>query len=213
MILGWDFFLAHKAWVDAGRQLFVFGGRETPLLTREQVVPAPTLVRARERVVISARSEKVVVANLENIDCILDGYDIVVDPANVFGNDEGLAVAQTVTTATVGQCLVQVVNVIDSDVCLEAETPLGTRYHLNAPHLNLLSVCAVRFMYEMLEHHKTAGVEVCPTDRPGTADKGTPTDILGGTHGGSEIPSGYRSDRYRVDPTSVVPSERVVIRV
>ena len=31
MILRWDFFLEHKAKVDAGRQLFVFGGRETPL--------------------------------------------------------------------------------------------------------------------------------------------------------------------------------------
>ena len=117
MILGWDFFLAHKARVDAGRQLFVFDGREAPLLTREQVASAPTLIRARERVVIPARSEKVVVAKLENIDCILDGYDIVVDPANVFGNDEGSAVARTVTTATVGQCLVQVINVTDSDVC------------------------------------------------------------------------------------------------
>ena len=101
----------------------------------------------------------------------------------MFGNDEGLAVARTVTTATVGQCLVQVINFIDSDVCLEAETPLGTGYPLNVPHLNLLSVCAVGFIYELLEHHETAGVEVCQTDRPGAADKGTPTDILGGAHG------------------------------
>ena len=50
MILRWDFFLAHKARVDAGRQLFVFDGKETLLLTREQVVLAPTLVRAREKV-------------------------------------------------------------------------------------------------------------------------------------------------------------------
>ena len=44
-------------------------------------------------------------------------------------------------------------------------------------------------MYELLEHHETAEVELYPTDRPGAADKGTPTDILGSTHGGSEIPA------------------------
>ena len=39
-------------------------------------------------------------------------------------------------------------------------------------------------MYELLEHHETAGVEVCPTDKPGAADKGTPAGILGDTEGG-----------------------------
>lgn len=156
MILGWDFCLAHKAMVDASEGVLWFDGTFAPLLRKEELIPVPSMVRLRERAQIPARSEKVVVAQLQENVHMANGLDILVDPMNVFVNDEGLAIARTVSTVKDGFCAVQVINVTDVELTIEAMVPLGIGYPVKS---DAYTECAAVFMYE-LEHlmsHEVVG--------------------------------------------------------
>ena len=144
MILGWDFCLTHRACVDASAGVLRFYDTSVPLLSREELAPEPSMVRVCQRTQIPARSEKLVVGQM---DCTaVWRYSVLVDPQNVFVNDDGLAVARTVSTVKEGCCAVQVVNVTDVELTIEARVPLGIGYPVKS---DSQTECAAIFMYEL----------------------------------------------------------------
>ena len=144
MIFGWDFCLTHRACVDASAEVSRFYDTSVPLLSREELVPEPSMVRVCQRTQIPARSEKLVVGQM---DCTAGWrYSVLVDPQNVFVNDDGLAVARTVSTVKEGCCAVQVVNVTDVELTIEARVPLGIGYPVKS---DSQTECAAIFMYEL----------------------------------------------------------------
>ena len=144
MILGWDFCLTHRACVDASAGVLRFYDTSVPLLSREELVPEPSMVRVCQRTQIPARLEKLVVGQM---DCTAGWrYSVLVDPQNVFVNDDGLAVARTVSTVKEGCCAVQVVNVTDVELTIEARVPLEIGYPVKS---DSQTECAAIFMYEL----------------------------------------------------------------
>ena len=102
------------------------------------------MVRVCQRTQIPARSEKLVVGQM---DCAAGWrYNVLVDPQNVFINDDGLAVARTVSTVKEGCCAVQVVNVTDVELTIEARVPLGIGYPVKS---DSQTECAAIFTYEL----------------------------------------------------------------
>lgn len=97
MILGWDFCVAHRAMVDANVGFWGFNGTSAPLFKWEELIRVPSMVRLRERTQITARSEKAVVAQLQENRYMANGLDIPGDPVIVFVDDEGLAIPRTVS--------------------------------------------------------------------------------------------------------------------
>lgn len=49
---------------------------------------------------------------------------VLINSQNVFSNDDGLAVTRTVLAVEKGCCLVQIVNVTDTDLTTKARVPL-----------------------------------------------------------------------------------------
>lgn len=117
--------MAHSAVVNASTGFLRFHGQFAPLMKREELIPMPTMVRPQERTTIPAWSEKVVVSQLEKRCPVANGLDILVDPQNVFVKDEGLAIAGTLRNVQEGCCVVQIINVTDVDLSIEAKVPLG----------------------------------------------------------------------------------------
>lgn len=117
---------SHGGCINAG--LVWFNWTPAPLLKREELIPAPSMIRLQERTQIHVRSEKVIVAQLQEYGCMANGLDILVDPVNVFVDDEGLAIARTVSRVNKGCCAVQVINVTDVELTINARVSLGTGY-------------------------------------------------------------------------------------
>ena len=146
MILGWDFCLVHRAVVDAEAGVLRFDRGSVPLLSREELAPEPGMVRLRDQTRIPARSEKLVVGRIDGA----GGWqhNVLVDPQNVFANDDGLAVARTVSAVKERCCTVQIVNVTDTDLTIDARVPLGIGYPVKQ---HSQTECVALFMYELEE--------------------------------------------------------------
>ena len=95
MILGWDFCLVHRAVVDTRAGILHFNSGLAPLLSREKLAPEPGMVRLCDQAQIPARSEKLVVGQIDG--AVGWQYNVLVDPQNVFVNEDGLAAARTVS--------------------------------------------------------------------------------------------------------------------
>ena len=66
MILGWDFCLTHRAYVDASAGVLGFYDTSVPLLSQvEELAPEPSMVRVRQRTQIPARYEKLVIGQMD----------------------------------------------------------------------------------------------------------------------------------------------------
>ena len=107
-----------------------------------------------------------------------NGLDILVDPMNVFANDEGLAIARTVSMVRESCRAVQVINVTDVELTIEAMVPLGIGYPVKS---DASTECAAVFMYELqhlVSHDIVGEVGVdCEPSLPSHVAGGSSPDI------------------------------------
>ena len=66
MILVWDFCLLHRAVVDTRAGILRFNSGSASLLSREELAPEPGMVRLHDQTQIPARSEKLVVGQIDS---------------------------------------------------------------------------------------------------------------------------------------------------
>ena len=132
--------------MDIRAGILCFNGGSAPLLSREELAPEPGMVRLCDQTQIPSRSEKLVVGQTDGT--VGWQYNVLVDPQNVFANEDGLAVARTVSAVEKGCCTVQIVNVANTDLTIEARVPLGVGYPVR-PDLQM--ECAAIFMFELEE--------------------------------------------------------------
>ena len=89
------------------------------LLKKSELVPNPAVVKCGSDVLIPARSEVGITAILERnpAEVEVEGYDGVIDPESINGNNDGILVARSVSSVHKGQTLVRVANVSVEQSC------------------------------------------------------------------------------------------------
>lgn len=131
ILLGWNFLKQNGILIDAKAGVMRLGKEQVPFLPKWRAFPRVCSARMKCTETIPARCERVIEAYLDPVnrnDVILDGYVGVLEPKDIFQNDQGLMIARTVGKTKNRVTMVKIMNVGNSPVDLHKDTSLGSFY-------------------------------------------------------------------------------------